>query len=138
MQRTNAWNANGFAGLLFAFSATAFWMLPVALDASVLKPGVAMAKVATVVAAGFLARLSWRPAGVVIQAFFVLNWFWMGVFVGLLYQQAPEQLCSVYLADQQAHAGAVIMAWAVAGLVGWLWHVGLIGLRPEALDDSGT
>ncbi|HEY5928940.1 MAG TPA: hypothetical protein VIU02_01385 [Burkholderiales bacterium] len=127
----SAWNARGLPGLLFALSATAFWMLPAALDAAVLEPGIATAKVATLVAAGFLVRMSWRAAGVVIQAFFVLNWFWMTLFAGLLYQQAPEQLCSVYLADQQTQAGISIVIWAAAGLAAWLWRVGYDALRSD-------
>jgi hypothetical protein len=105
--------------------------MPVALDAAVRDPVIAMAKVLTMVTAGFLVQLSWRSAGAVIQAFFVLNWFWMTLFAGQLYLQAPQQLCSVYLADQQALAGASIMVWAAAGLAGWLWRVGLDTLRAD-------
>jgi hypothetical protein len=133
IKRTNAWNSQGLAGLLFALSATAFWMLPVALDLAVLKPGIGTAKVVTVVAAGFLVPLSWRPAGPVIQTFFVLNWFWMTLSAGLLYQQSPQQLCSVYLADQQVQAGASIAAWSAAGLALWLWRVGLDALRSDGV-----
>lgn len=133
IRSTSAWNARGLAGLLFAFFATTFWMVPAALDAAVLDPVIAVAKVATMVAAGFLVRLSWGSAGAVIQAFFVLNWFWMTFFAGLLYLQTPLQLCSVYLADQQIQAGASIMVWAAAGLGGWLWRVGRDMLRVDGV-----
>jgi hypothetical protein len=117
------WNARGIPGLLFASSATAFWMLPVALDAGVLHPAVAVAKTASVLGAGILAGLSWRPAGIVIQGFFALNWCWMGFFAGLMYRQAPRQLCSVYLATDQSEAGLLLIFWAGAALVFWFWSV---------------
>lgn len=116
------WNARGLPGLLAALLVTGFWMVPAALDRAVLDDATAVLKVLSLVAAGLLTGASWRSAGVVIQAFFVLNWFWMTLAIGLLYQEAPQQLCSVYLADQQAAAGAAMVGWAVVGLVSWLPH----------------
>lgn len=126
------WNTNGLPGLVFALLATGFWMLPAALDRAVLNDAMAMAKVTSLVLAGLFAGASWTRAGLVIQAFFVLNWFWMTLAAGLLYQDAPQQLCSVYLADQQGAAGRVLVAWALAGL--GLWLAGLV--RAACLAES--
>ncbi|WBY02660.1 hypothetical protein PE066_03730 [Ramlibacter tataouinensis] len=126
------WNANGLPGLLFAACVSGFWMLPAALDVAVLHPAVGTAKVASLVAAGLLLQASWSAAGIVIQAFFVLNWFWMTLGAGLIYQEAPQQLCSVYLADEQLHAGRAVAAWAVVGLAMWLWHVVRAAIRSDA------
>ena len=126
------WNANGLPGLLFAACVSGFWMLPAALDAAVLHAGVATAKVASLVTAGMLLQASWSSAGIVIQAFFVLNWFWMTLAAGLLYQEAPQQLCSVYLADEQRQAGRAVVIWASAGLAAWLWRVA----RDACLEES--
>jgi hypothetical protein len=41
---------------------------------------------------------------------------------GLLHQQAPEQLCSVYLTGQQSATGE--------GLVGWSMVIWLFGVNP--------
>ena len=128
------WNANGLPGLLFALCVTGFWMVPAALDLAVLHAGVAVAKVASLVAAGLLLRASWASAATVLQAFIVLNWFWMTLAAGLMYQEAPQQLCSVYLTDQQGQAGRAMVAWASAGLVGWLWLVARASWRS---DDIG-
>ncbi len=114
------WNARGLPALAAALLVTGFWMVPAALDRAVQESGVAALKVASLVAAGLLTGASWQVAGQVIQAFFVLNWFWMTLAVGLLYQEAPQQLCSVYLADQQDTVGAAMVAWAVLGLALWL------------------
>jgi hypothetical protein len=128
------WNVNGVPGLLFALCVTGFWMVPAALDRAVLDDSLAIAKIASLVAAGLLARASWPAAGMVVQGFFVLNWFWMTLAAGLLYQEAPQQLCSVYLINEQAQAGTAIMVWALAGLGAWLGCVSLETLRQRQMD----
>jgi hypothetical protein len=133
-QAIKDWNAHGLPGLVSALLITAFWMLPAALDRAVLNNAMAMAKVASLVLAGLLAGVSWTPAGLVVQAFFVLNWFWMTLAAGLLYQEAPQQLCSVYLVDQQNAAGHSLVAWALAGLGLWLVAV----VRAACLAESGA
>lgn len=113
-------NANGLPAFCLAMLVGAFWMLPVALDLAVLDVRVSLLKVISVVGAGLLLGASWRYAGMVIQAFFVLNWAGMNLAAGLLYQEAQQQLCSVYLSDQQAAAGWGIMFWSLAVIIGWL------------------
>lgn len=125
------WNVNGLPGLLFALLVTGFWMVPAALDHAVLNDAVAMTKVASLVLAGLLTGASWASAGTVIQSFFILNWFWMTLAAGLLYQEAPQQLCSVYLADQQGDAGRATVAWALAGLGLWLIRIVLASRHLE-------
>jgi len=122
-QALASWNANGLPGLLFATCVAGFWMVPAALDSAVLHNGMAMGKVVSLVAAGLLAGASWSAAAPALLAFFVLNWFWMTLGAGLLYVETPQQLCSVYLPDQQVHAGQAMMLWATVGLGVWLAHV---------------
>ncbi|WP_233582706.1 DUF1404 family protein [Candidimonas sp. SYP-B2681] len=114
------WNAKGLTALVFTALVTAFWMVPAALDLAVLHAGVGVLKVLNWLVAGMLMGASWRQAGVVIQAFFIFNWCWMTVAVGLIYQQAPQQLCSVYLVDDQWNAGAFMVFWAIAVFLLWL------------------
>ncbi len=119
-----AWNAHGANGLFAALCITSLWMLPAALDHAVLHAGMALAKVISMVLAGLLAGLSWPAASQVLRAFFVLNGFWMMLAAGLLYQEAPQQLCSVYLSDQQGDAGRALVAWAAVGLLAWMAQLG--------------
>ncbi len=114
------WNAKGLTALVFTALVTAFWMVPAALDLAVLNTGVGLIKVLSWLVAGMLMGASWRQAGVVIQAFFIFNWCWMTVAVGLIYQEAPQQLCSVYLVDDQWNAGAFMVFWAIAVFILWL------------------
>lgn len=130
------WNMAGIPALTFAMIVVSVWMVPSALDYAVLSPIVAVIKVASLVLAGLLAGASWREAGVVIQAFFVMNWFWMTLVVGILYWEAPQQLCSVYPAQGQAHAGMAMMAWAFIGV--GLWAPGVLRkLREWDRQESG-
>lgn len=113
-------NASGLSGLTVAMVVSALWMLPLSLDAAVLHPAIGWLKVASVLLAGWLTRISIREASPAIQAFFVLNWAWMTGAAGALYQQAPERLCSTYLLGDQAWAGRGLVALAVVGAATWM------------------
>lgn len=114
------WNMAGIPALVFSMLVLSVWMIPTALDYAVLNGQIAMLKVISLLLAGILTGLSWKAAGIIIQAFFTLNWFWMTFFIGLLYRDIPQQLCSVYLVDEQASTGLAMMAWAVVGLALWI------------------
>lgn len=106
-------NAYGLAGLLLCLLISAFWMIPRALDQALLSPPMELAKIATLLAAGSSLHLSWRPAGIVVQIFFIGNWAWMTAVVGLLYQDMSTRLCNGYLLDQQVIAGQGLVALAI-------------------------
>ncbi|MHC9086486.1 hypothetical protein ACYX7E_15860 [Luteimonas sp. RIT-PG2_3] len=142
----HACNAHGLSGLVLASLVTMYWMLPVALDLAVLHPWIGASKIAGLLIAGVAAGLSWSQAPLALQGFFVLGWAWMMATIGMIYQQAPQQLCSVYLGEQQVAAGRAIVLIAMVVLVAWCWQVGARLLRasqmPEchrscALDASG-
>jgi hypothetical protein len=122
--RATAWlamvNGNGLTGLTLATAVSAFWMLPIALDAAVLSPTIGWAKVASVLLAGWLTRLSIVQARTAVQAFFVLNWVWMTGAAGAVYQQVPERLCSTYLLGDQSRAGVGLVVIAVAVAMAWV------------------
>ncbi|MBF6025436.1 hypothetical protein [Lysobacter niastensis] len=113
-------NASGLTGLTMSMVVSAFWMLPLSLDAAVLNPFVGWLKVCSLLAAGWLTRISLREARPAVQSFFVLNWAWMTGAAGALYQQAPERLCSTYLLGDQAWAGMGLVALAIATVLAWM------------------
>lgn len=113
-------DANGLTGLTVAMLVSAFWMLPIALDAAVLVPAIGLAKITSILLAGWCAVLSLRRARTAVQAFFVLNWVWMTGAVGAMYQQAPERLCSTYLQGDQAHAGIGLVVLAIVVAIAWV------------------
>lgn len=106
--------------LLAALLLASIWMLPLALERAVTSPAVNLLKVLTLLLAGALTQLAWRPAGPILQGFFMLNWTWMSCSAGLLYQDAPQQLCSVYLSSQQWSAGVGLVTLGAAVSACWL------------------
>ncbi|MBS1228260.1 MAG: hypothetical protein H6R17_1537 [Proteobacteria bacterium] len=123
----DAWNRDGLPGLSLALSVTSFWMIPRAIDAARLLPWAEAAKFGSLQAAGAALNCSWRPAGRIVQAFFVGNWCWMAAVAGLLYLRAPTRLCTVYLADEQVAAGFWLVVAALLAFLAWgadLWRSG--------------
>lgn len=121
------------AMLLSALLITSVWMLPVALDYAVIHVAANALKVAGMLLAGFLTGSAWHAAGAIVQGFFLVNWAWMTITAGLLYQDAPQQLCSVYLSDQQSMAGVGLVTLGAAVLSIWLIHTVFLPLsaRPD-------
>lgn len=118
------WNAHGASGLLLAALVLSVGMVPRLLDLALLHPGVEAAKFAALVLAGAALRLSWRPAGVVLQFFFLGNVLGMMAVVGMLYIDSPLRLCNAYLLDDQARLGRWLVGAASVLATGWLGRVG--------------
>lgn len=132
-RRLATWNHLGLTGLALASLTIGFWMIPAALDQSLLQPWAAAVKYASLIAAGFALRLSLAVAPVPVQAFFVGNAVWMMATAGLLYQEAPMQLCLSYLQASQQRAGEGLVIMAVAlGLAWCVRAVRTLGAAPTA------
>ena len=116
------YNFAGLTGFSAASAIGMFWMLPVSLDLAVLSPAIGTAKVASLLLAGAVARHSFAAARVEVQGFFILNWAWMTGTAGVLYQSAPQRLCSTYLQNDQAIAGVGIVFIAVVVTLAWIVH----------------
>jgi hypothetical protein len=114
-------NRLGLAGFTFVSLTAAYWMIPVTLDRALLSGPAAAAKYTSLLAAGMLLPVSFPAAPLAMQTFFVGNWVWMTATVGLLYQNAPQQLCVNYLVGTQLSAGEGLVAAAVA--IAGLWCV---------------
>ncbi len=113
-------NRLGLSGWLLGTGLFGVWMVPRALDAAVADAGIDALKVSSLLLAGAVLALSWRPAGAVVQAFFVGNTVWMTVTVGLLVAQAPTRLCNAYLEGDQRQAGYGLLLLGIAGGAVWL------------------
>ena len=117
--RVARWNAYGIAGLIGAAAVLAVLMVPRVLDLALLRGDVESAKLLALLGAGAALRLSWRPAGLVLQFFFLGNVLAMMVVVGQLYIDSPLRLCNAYLLDDQARLGRWLIG--VAALLGAAW-----------------
>lgn len=131
------YNFAGLTGFSAASAIVMFWMLPVSLDLAVLSPPVGTAKVASLLLAGAVTQHSVSAARVEVQGFFILNWAWMTGTAGVLYQSAPQRLCTTYLQNDQAVAGMGIVFIAVVATLAWIVHAFVRVPRQAPEFDSG-
>lgn len=116
------WNRHGVSGLLGAALVFTLLMVPRVLDLALLRADVEVAKLLALLLAGAALRLSWRPAGLVLQFFFLGNVLAMMVVVGQLYIDSPLRLCNAYLLDDQERLGRWLIGVAALVAVAWLAH----------------
>jgi len=117
------WNALGISGLVAAGAVLGLLMVPRVLDLALAEPAVEAAKFALLLLAGAALALSWRPAGLLVQAFFLGNMLPMTAVAGQLYADSPVRVCNAYLLDDQARLGEWLIALACAAAVLWLAQV---------------
>ena len=126
------WNAHGIAGLLGVVVVLSVLMIPRVLDLALYRGDIEAAKCAALLLAGALLRLSWQPAGLVLQSFFLGMLLPMMVVVGQLYVDSPLRLCNAYLQDDQERLGQWLIGVAALVAVAWLAHVGWLLVRQDA------
>lgn len=122
------WNALGIAGLVVCALVLTLGMIPRVLDLALADARMDAIKAASLVLAGAALRCSWRPAGRIVQGFFLGNVLPMTAIAGLLIQDAPLRVCNAYRLDEQQSLGTLLVwAAALAGLA-WLarvaWELG--------------
>jgi hypothetical protein len=115
----NRWNAHGLTGLVWTALALALAMIPRVLDLALVDDRVEVAKWLLMLGCGVSLRLSWRPAGLLVQGFFLGNVLPMMVVAGNLYESSPVRVCNAYLLDDQVRLGQQLV-WLAAVLgIGW-------------------
>lgn len=122
--RLGRWNALGLAGLIGTAVALGLVMIPRVLDLALVDSRVELAKWLAMVACGAALRLSWRPAGLLVQGFFLGNVLPMMAVVGDLYTSSPVRVCNAYLLGDQERLGQWLI-WLAAALAA-MWFAGLM------------
>jgi hypothetical protein len=118
------WNELGISGLVGSALALALLMIPRVLDLALVDGRVEMMKMLALLTTGAALSLSWRRAGVVIQAFFLGNVLWMTAVVGMLYQDAAIRVCNAYRLDDQQELGLALVLISIGtGAIGSLHTV---------------
>ena len=107
-------------GLFGTAMVLALLMVPRVLDLALINPWVEFAKMTALVASGAAICLSWRPAGWLVQGFFLGQVLPMMVVAGTLYANSPTRVCNAYLLDDQVLLGQSLV-WIAAGIaLAWL------------------
>ncbi len=123
-RRLADWNHNGISGLLLASLTGMLWMLPLALDAALDNPLVALAKFLSVpLFIGAPVALSWSRAGFVVRGVVLLEVTATAFRLGWLYLISPVRLCSNYLLDDQQQLGKILLALGCAILLVLVWKL---------------
>lgn len=130
------WNAHGISGLLGAGLVLAVLMVPRVLDLALVRMDVETAKLLALLLTGAALRLSWRPAGLVLQFFFLGNVLGMMVVVGQIYIDSPLRLCNAYLLDDQERLGQWLIGVAAVLGVAWLARMFWVLVRSEAAAEA--
>ncbi|EJL81499.1 hypothetical protein PMI15_03408 [Polaromonas sp. CF318] len=122
--RLDVWNAHGISGLFAAALVLAILMIPRVLDLALVDGRIETLKYLALLACGAAIHLSWRPAGLLVQGFFLGNVLPMMAVVGNLYESSPLRICNAYLLDDQARLGQMLV-W-VAATIAAAWFAGLV------------
>lgn len=113
--RIAAWNTNGISGMTLALIASTWWMVPRALDWTLVSPLMETGKfVSLPLFVGAPMALSWSQLGSIGRGFVIANVLPMWAVVGWLYIAAPVRVCNFYLVDQQVVTGAGLLAASAA------------------------
>lgn len=118
------WNAHGISGLLATALLLAVLMVPRLLDLALVDVRIEVLKWLMLLICGAALRLSWQPAGLVVQGFFLGNVVPMMAVVGYLFDSSPVRVCNAYLLDDQAGLGQKLV-W-IAAVVGLAWLTGVM------------
>lgn len=123
LARLGPWNAHGISGLFAAAVILTILMIPRVLDLALVDGRIEALKWLALVACGAAIGISWRPAGLLVQGFFLGNVLPMMVVVGNLYESSPVRVCNAYLLDDQARLGRLLV-WVSAGIaLVWFTHL---------------
>lgn len=113
-------NAHGLLAITLGSCVLALWMIPTALDLSLLSDPVRWSKYASFWVAGLLLNRSRRQVSEELGMFFVGSLVWMLATVGLIYQSMPQRLCVSYRLDEQYWTGIGLVGIACAVVAAWL------------------
>lgn len=99
------WNSNGIPGILFVFIITMYWMVPRAMDETLILWYVELFKFISLPLVGLAFRDSWDKLQILGKTFVFLNYLPMFGLMAWLYIDSPIQICNNYLEIEQQTLG---------------------------------
>ncbi|WP_395407621.1 hypothetical protein ACHMW6_13550 [Pseudoduganella sp. UC29_106] len=126
-------DAHGFTSLTWLMLASAYWMIPRALEESLTLPLAEAAKFASIALTGAVLPSALQRANAVVQLFFLGNLSWMMAVAGIQYQDMPQRLCNAYALNDQQTTGVGLVIGSIAIAVIWcLWQLPKLKEQNEA------
>ena len=119
----NRWNGHGITGLFATALVLALLMIPRVLDLALIDGRIELAKWLALILCGAALRLSWQPAGLLVQGFFLGNVLPMTVVVGYLFESSPVRVCNAYLLDDQERLGQGLIWISAAIALVWFGSI---------------
>ena len=135
-ERMNRWNAHGTTGLLATALVLALLMIPRLLDLALVNGWIELGKFLALLVCGAAVQLSWQPAGLLVQGFFLGNVLPMTVVVGYLFESSPVRLCNAYLLGDQESLGQGLVWIAAAVALAWFARLVLVLMRRDMAADA--
>lgn len=110
----SSWNGQGLTSLSAASCILAFWMIPAAIDLSLLDAWFRLSKYVSIYVAGALFASGKARASPEVLMFFGGNLAWMMATFGLYVMDSPIALCVSYLVGDQSVTGAGLVLVSIA------------------------
>lgn len=133
------WDAHGLAGLVWLLLASAYWMVPRALEQPLTMPQAEVGKFASLFLLGFLLPGALSRAAAVIQLFFLGNFCAMMAIAGMLYQDMPQRLCNAYSLNDQVVTGVGLVVASIGIAAAWcVWQLPALASYAAAMEGDGT
>jgi len=126
--RVARFDDRGLFTLTLVLCVSALWMIPAALDLSLVDERVRLAKVLSWYASGLMLASARSRLGPELWAFLLGNLAWMLATAGLLIRESDRRLCVSYLERDQVWAGTGLIALALTLLAAGMLRLG----RPDA------
>lgn len=114
------WNRGGTTGLALAFAILAFWMVPRAIDTSLVDGRYELAKLASLPIAGAALAGSLPVLPWLVRQLLAAQAIAMAAAIGWLYTAVPERLCLRYPRSEQDELGSALLLLAFAAFALWL------------------
>lgn len=127
LRHLRAIDQHGLAVLSALLFASAYWMIPRALELSLTSAVAQAGKFGSLFLLGMLLPGAIERAAAVIQLFFLGNFCAMTAAAGMLYQNLPQRLCNAYLLNDQADTGLALVLVSLLAALAWFIHHGMAG-----------
>jgi hypothetical protein len=117
------WNVFGLTGFMLAQMVLIYWILPISIDRAVVIPPVDVAKVLTLIVAGYLVGDALHRSPAALQLFFIGYFAAMMIWLGMYFIYTDMRLCNAYSLSSQYWTGYGLCTLSLAVVSYWSFGV---------------